>query len=196
MDENTGTTISDSSGNNNDGTIYGATWTTGVGSGSGTSIVNPNFESTDGWTIDSTGGSYAPTINLQSTDGPYSGSYCARMDNNLGSLGTPRAGYIRQTITLDSSATTLSYYMKYWKATWGPYMGVRIKDSSGNVIAQNNEGTGGTSSSSGWVQRTIDVSAYAGQSIVIEIYLEDLSTTYAGYSDHGGWIAVDAFSVT
>ena len=31
--------------------------------------------------------------------------------------------------------------------------------------------------------------------IIIEIYLEDLSTTWARNSDHGGWIAVDDFSV-
>jgi hypothetical protein len=154
------------------------------------------FESTGGWTTAVVGGGYAPTMNLQSTDGPYAGSYCARMDNNLGSLGTPRAGYIRQTITLPSTATTLSYYMKYWKASWGPDMGVRIKDGGGNVLVQNNEGTGGTSSSSGWVQRTFNVTAYAGQTITIEIYLEDLSTTWAGNNDHGGWIGVDSFSVT
>ncbi|MBU2565865.1 MAG: hypothetical protein KJ655_06400 [Candidatus Thermoplasmatota archaeon] len=41
-----------------------------------------------------------------------------------------------------------------------------------------------------------DVSAYAGQTITIEIYLEYLSTTWAGNVDHGGWIGVDAFSVT
>ena len=141
------------------------------------------------------GGSYAPTINLQSTDGPYTGSYCARMSNNLGSKGTPRAGYIRQRVTLPSTATTLSYYMKYWIASSGPGMGVRIKDASGNVLAQNNEGTSGTSSSD-WVQRTFNVTEYAGQTITIEIYVEDLDTTWAGNSGHGGWIAVDSFSVT
>jgi hypothetical protein len=85
--------------------------------------------------------------------------------------------------------------MKYWKASWGPGMGVRIK-YNGYLLAQNNEGTGGTASSSGWTQRTFNVAAYAGQMITIEIYLEDLSTTWAGNSDHGGWIAVDSFSVT
>ena len=41
MDENTGTTTADDSGNNNDGTITGATWTTGV---SGSAL---NFDGND-----------------------------------------------------------------------------------------------------------------------------------------------------
>ena len=64
-------------------------------------------------------------------------------------------------------------------------MSVRIKDTTGNILARNNEGTGGTSSSSGWVNRSFDVTAYAGQTITIEIYNEDLSTTWAGNGDHG-----------
>lgn len=161
-----------------------------------TGLNNPGFESISSWTTETVGGSYAPTVNLHSMNGPHSGSYCAKMINNFGGLGTPRAGYIRQTVTLPSTGTTLSYYVKYWKDYWGPGMGVRIKDSSGSVLAQNKEGTSGTPSSSDWVQRTINVSAYAGQTITIEIYLEDLSTTWAGNGDHGGWIAVDDFSVT
>ncbi len=164
--------------------------------GGGSGIANPGFETTGGWTTETIGGSYAPTVNLQSTDGSYEGSYCAKMTNTLGSRGTPRASYIRQTIILSPTATTLSYYVKYWKDYWGPSMGVRIKDASGNVLADNREGTGGRRSSSDWVMRTIDVSSYAGQTITIEIYLEDLSTTWAGNSDHGGWIAVDLFVIT
>ncbi|MHA1685352.1 MAG: hypothetical protein ACTSYD_02965 [Candidatus Heimdallarchaeaceae archaeon] len=75
-------------------------------------------------------------------------------------------------------------------------MGVRIKDTNGNVLADNSDGTGGTESSSDWVKRTIDVSAYAGQTIIIKIYLEDLSTTWAGNCDHSGWIAMDDFVIT
>ena len=41
FDENTGTTVYDSSSNNNDGTIYGATWTTGI---SGSAL---SFDGTD-----------------------------------------------------------------------------------------------------------------------------------------------------
>lgn len=46
------------------------------------------------------------------------------------------------------------------------------------------------------MQRTFNVGAYAGQTITVEIYLEDLSTTWAGNADHGGWIGVDDFSMT
>lgn len=30
----------------------------------------------------------------------------------------------------------------------------------------------------------------------IGVYLEDLSTTWAGNGDHGGWLGVDSFSIT
>ena len=46
FDENTGTTVSDTSGNGNDGTIYGATWTNGVGNG-GVREINVVKASTD-----------------------------------------------------------------------------------------------------------------------------------------------------
>ena len=34
------------------------------------------------------------------------------------------------------------------------------------------------------------------KTVYAEIYLEDLSTAWAGNGDHGGWIGVDNFSVT
>jgi len=77
-------------------------------------------------------------------------------------------------------------------------MGVRIMDTDHNILADKNEGTGGTEPSSDWVERTIDmsvydVSVYAGQTIIIEIYLEDIIGTGALFGDY--WIAVDDFEV-
>jgi len=46
------------------------------------------------------------------------------------------------------------------------------------------------------MQRTFNVGAYARQTITVDVYFEDLSTTWAGNGDHGEWIAVDNFSVT
>lgn len=46
--------------------------------------------------------------------------------------------------------------------------------------------------SSKWVLREINLTPYAGQIIIIKIYLEDLGS-HNGCSDHHGWIAVVDF---
>ncbi len=155
-----------------------------------TSVVNGGFETSGGWTAETIGGSVAPTIDLQATDGPYEGSHYAKITNTLGSMGTERAGFIRQTFTVPSDATTLSYAVKYWKDWWGACIGTKL---NGTVLEQYCPG--GQPVSSGWTVRSFDITAYRGQTVTFEIFLDDRNGYWSGNGDHGAWIGVDAVSV-
>ncbi len=156
----------------------------------GSTLGNGSFESSGGWTIEAVGGSLAPSINLQATDGPYMGSRYGKITNTLGSMGVERAGFIRQSFSVPGTATTLNYAIKYWKNTWGACVGVKL---NGNVL--ESYCPGGQAVSSGWTYRSFGITAYRGQSVTLEIFLDDRNGTWSGNGDHGAWIGVDDVSV-
>ena len=154
-------------------------------------IVNSNFEGTGGWNTEKIGSDSLTNINLQSADTPYSGSYYAKIQNNVGIVGTERAAFIRQTLTIPINASTLNCVLKYWKDSWGPGMGIRL----GNAVIET-IGIGGTAISSGWVTRSYNITAFHGKTVTLEIFLDDRSGAWSGNADHGGWIGIDDISIS
>lgn len=152
-------------------------------------IINGNFEGIGGWSIEKIGGESLTTVNLQSTDA-YSGSYCAKIQNNVGNIGVERAAFIRQTITIPINALTLNCNIKYWKDSWGPAMGIRL----GGVVLET-IGVGGIATSSDWVTRNYNITTFHGKTVTLEIFVDDRSGRWSGVGDHGGWISIDNVSI-
>ncbi len=173
----------------------------GVGTSStvgSTGLGDSDFETNDDmWDIVTKGGAKAPQVHLFYSGDAYSGSHCLKIVNALGDMGTPRAAYIKQTITIKNTASYLSFYVKYWRDYWGPHMGVELLDSNGHILKKTDLWKGGqiTSSNGKWVQEKMDISEYRGETLTIVIYLEDLSTQWAGNCDHGGWMEIDSISI-
>ena len=154
-------------------------------------LVNGNFESSGGWTTEAIGGGVAPTINLKANDGPYEGSYYAKITNTLGSTGIERAGFIRQTITIPDDATTLNYTIKAWQNSWGAPIGVKLGTTRLEYYPCD-----GVVRNIGWTHRSWDISEYRGQTVVLEIFLDDRLGKWSGYPDHGAWIGIDNVSIS
>ncbi len=179
-------------GGNNGGGNNGGN--NGGGDNNGSDVVkNGGFENgLNDWSVNEKGGDVKPIVEVISS-AHHSGTHCLYIENKRGDKGTPRAAYIKQKVKLPDDAKYVSVYIKYWRDKWGPYMGVKILDTNGNVLKTLELRKPGqpTSSNGKWVQEKIDVSDYKGKTIVVEIYMEDLSTQYAGNSDHGGWMLID-----
>ncbi|WP_457549604.1 carboxypeptidase regulatory-like domain-containing protein, partial [Archaeoglobus sp.] len=111
----------------------------------------------------------------------YINQYAVNISNTLGDYGTPRYGYIYKNITIQNPKL-LKFYVKYWVNTWAPPIGVRVKQN-GNVITERYVKGGGTAKSSDWTLEQLNLTNL--NNFTVEIFLEDLSTTYAGYDDHG-----------
>ncbi len=151
-------------------------------------LKNGDFESdVSNWSVETIGGSVAPVVELNATDGAYQGNYYAKINNTLGSPGVRRAAYIRQMVTVPSDALTLNYVIKYRTYIYyaAPVVGVKIGDT---ILEMTGDQYGGASSD--WVQRRWDITSYSGQTMLLEIFLEDLSG-FAGDPDRGGWIGID-----
>jgi subtilisin family serine protease len=126
----------------------------------GGGIVNGGFESgTTGWTQSSTGG-----YQLIDTTRPHSGAYSAYLaDYNNGT------DKLYQTVTVPANGT-----LRYWwymstqetSGTWD-YLRVRLYNTSGTLLTtlttRSNASTKGA-----WVQDSLSVGAYAGQTVRIQ----------------------------
>lgn len=165
-------------------------------------VVNGDFESEGGWTTDiydaNTGGLMADMKN-ESDPSPYEGSYCAIVGQKTEGY-SPTWGsyheyyaYMRQTVDLPSGASELFYNVWSYR-TGTPVLGVRIKDLDDNTLAEEPVPYGRKSEAS-WASKTIDVSEFAEDTVLIEIYFEDFGS-YAGCWGRSGAIAVDNFSVS
>lgn len=124
-------------------------------------IINPGFESGPGagWTEFSSGGR-----EIINTTNPHTGSYSA---NECGYNSCTE--YVQQTITIPSGATlTYWWYMTSSEGTSSVHDRLRVQlySISGSLLATlrtwSNRNTSNT-----WSQDTLDLSAYAGQTVIL-----------------------------
>ncbi|MCK4584565.1 T9SS type A sorting domain-containing protein [candidate division WOR-3 bacterium] len=155
-------------------------------------FINGDFESSGGWTIE-TGGNPSPIATITETPAPQ-GSYCAKVENVLGNMGNPRWAYIRQKVFVPDSAQELHYWFKYWTDTWGAHVGIRvIANADSDTTYLESYSGGGSGGSIAWTEKQIDIAALAGDSMIVEIFVRDMSTTWAGNGDHGANFYADDF---
>ena len=152
---------------NNAGTSYAdsGTWwafTTALPPGEG--IVNGNFESgSTGWTQYSTHGwpIIITSAELPVGISPHSGSRSAWLGGDLNDIS-----YIQQQVTISSSAPYLVYW--HWIASadicGNDFGRVLI---NGSVVDEYNLCS--SANTYGWVSHSVNLSAYAGQSVTLQI---------------------------
>jgi hypothetical protein len=135
------------------------TWTISGGGGSGCSgqkLTNPGFESgSTGWTASS---------GVINTDGAYShsGIGYAWMDG----YGTTHTDTLSQTVTIPAGCTaTLSYYLYIAsdEGTGTAYDTLKLTANGTTVQTFSNVNQG-----TGYVQRSVSLSAYAGQTVTLK----------------------------
>jgi hypothetical protein len=124
-------------------------------------LLNPGFESGPGvgWTEYSSGG-----YELITTSRPHTGSYGAYLCNY-----NSCKEYIQQTITVPSNAS-----LSYWRymtssdstLTARDYLKVELYSTSGTLLKSLRTWSN-TSTRNAWVQDTISLSTYAGQTVVL-----------------------------
>jgi hypothetical protein len=147
------------------GTTTGGTTTGGTGSCSspGQKLLNPGFESgSSSWSATS------GVINNDSGEPAHSGSYKAWLDG----YGTATTDTVSQSVAIPANcAATLSYWLHIDTAETGSTaydtLKAQVLNSSGSVL-----GTVGSYSNvnaaSGYQQHTVDLSAYAGQTVTLK----------------------------
>lgn len=149
-------TAKDSTGQTGTATFTWTITSTSGGSCSGQLVKNPGFESgTSSWTesndqIIGQWGAYEPT---------HSGSY----DSWLDGYGQAHTDTLSQSITIPSGCTAkLSYYLHVDTDEYGstPYDVLRVKAGSTTLASYSN-----ADAASGYVKHTVDLSAYAGQTV-------------------------------
>lgn len=155
-------------------------------------FINGDFESSGGWIIE-TGGNPSPIATITETPAPQ-GSYCAKVENVLGNVGNPRWAFIRQKVFVPDSAQELHYWYKYWTDTWGAHVGIRVisNDYVDTTYLESYSG-GGSGGSAAWTEKQVDITTWVGDSLTVEIFIRDMSTTWAGNGDHGANFYADDF---
>ncbi|MFI1522290.1 putative Ig domain-containing protein [Kitasatospora cineracea] len=144
------------------------TWTVNpAGGGTGCTaaqlITNPGFEtgSTSGWTETNSGGS--STINSSSSEPAHSGSYDAWLDG----YGAANTDTLAQTVTLPAGCS--SYNLSFWlhidsaSSTTTVFDTLTVTANGTTVASYNN-----TNAAAGYQQRTVNLAAYAGQSVTLK----------------------------
>ncbi|MFJ1753947.1 putative Ig domain-containing protein [Kitasatospora sp. NPDC088134] len=144
------------------------TWTVNpAGGGTGCTaaqlITNPGFEtgSTSGWTETNSGG--ASTINSSSSEPAHSGTYDAWLDG----YGAANTDSLAQTVTLPAGCTT--YALSFWLHIDTASSATTVFDTltvtaNGTTLATYSN----TNAATGYQQRTLNLSAYAGQSVTLK----------------------------
>ncbi|HKN51041.1 MAG TPA: putative Ig domain-containing protein [Amycolatopsis sp.] len=151
-------TAKDSSGATGSTTFSWTIAPSGGGGGcSGQKLGNPGFESSGSWTASS-------GVITTSADGeaPHSGTYLAYL-NGYGSTHTDT---VSQSVTIPAGChATLSYYLHVDTAettTSTQYDKLTVKLGSTTVASYSN-----LNATSGYQQRTVDVSSFAGQTVTL-----------------------------
>jgi len=134
------------------------TWTIGTGGGScsGQKLVNPGFESgSTGWTA---------TSGVINTDGAHahSGSGYSWLDG----YGTTHTDTLSQTVTITAGCSAnLTYYLYIASSegTTTAYDKLTLTANGTTVQSFSNVNKG-----TGYVQRSVNLSAYAGQSVALK----------------------------
>ncbi|MFE2408337.1 putative Ig domain-containing protein [Kitasatospora sp. NPDC059408] len=144
------------------------TWTVQpAGGGSGCTaaqlLANPGFEagSTAGWTETNTSGT--STINSSSSEPPHSGTYDAWLDG----YGTTNTDTLAQTVTLPAGCST--YNLSFWlhidtAASSTTAFDKLTVTANGTTLATYSN----VNAAAGYQQHTLDLSAYAGQSVTLK----------------------------
>jgi len=163
-------------------------------------ISNRNFDSTPlgrNWTCSASG---AGACNAAYTGDNHSSP------NSGYAYETSRActrAHLRQTVTLpDISPLYVHYWRRYWCNTWGGTAAVKINVTStdwgsGTFLAAWSCPGGGTTSA--WGEFWNDISAFKGQTVMLEmVYHDDRDNdpTYCHMGDHGLWLRIDDISIT
>lgn len=104
---------------------------------------------------------------------PHSGSWAAWLGGDFDDVS-----YISQSVTIPAEAPTLSFWN--WIASEGTcgcdFGWVKINDTTVQTIDLC-----GDNNTSGWVNRTVDLSAYAGQTVTLQIRVETDGSLNSNY---------------
>ncbi|WP_220140133.1 putative Ig domain-containing protein [Kitasatospora acidiphila] len=158
-------TATDSTGPSSSSTF---TWTVNpAGGGTGCTaaqlLTNPGFEagSTAGWTETDTSGTSA--INSSSGEPPHSGSYDAWLDG----YGSTNTDTLAQTVTLPAGCA--NYTFSFWlhidtaEPTTSAYDKLTVTANGTTLATYSN-----TNAATGYQQHTLNLAAYAGQSVTLK----------------------------
>ncbi len=137
--------------------------------GSGSDIVNGNFEAGgSGWTQYSTHGWPTIVTSFPGSVRPRSGSWAAWLGGDYDDIS-----YVRQQVTVPPSRPYLTYW--HWIASSDScgydFGGVIINSTVVDVYTLC-----ASSSTGGWVKHVVNLGAYAGQSVAMQIRAETDST--------------------
>jgi hypothetical protein len=152
--------------------------------GSTNLIQNGGFETSGNWTFTGT------TLPVRTTTRAHSGSFSLQVGATSGQQGDSVAS---QVVTIPSSTTkaTLSFY--YWPATNDSisyaWQEADIINSNGQVVQQLFHQA---SNSRAWLQLTVDLSKYAGQTIGIQFLDHENSSGLSYYA----YLYVDDVTLT
>jgi hypothetical protein len=160
--------------NNASGTTNanGGTWWTFTTATSppGGGIVNGDFENgSTGWTEYSTHG-YQIIINSSFPGGvtPHGGSWAAWLGGDYNDIS-----YIQQQVTISGATPYLSYY--HWIASEDS-CGFDVAGVLINGVVVDTYNLCSSQDTGGWVKHSVNLSAYAGQSVTLQIRVETDST--------------------
>ena len=170
-------------------------WTiagSGGAGGGGNVVVNGDFEagSLSGWT--------SSGVTAVVSSGAHGGTYAAR----VGNLSPSTNSSISQQIALPAGSPQLSFWVKVVCPDTIEYdwASVQVKDASGALLATPLTNT--CSNSGTWVQKTADLSAFAGTTVTLQLNNHDDNypgdPTYTLYDDvivSGGGGGTPDFSV-
>nr|WP_211226955.1 putative Ig domain-containing protein [Amycolatopsis benzoatilytica] len=151
-------TAKDSSGATGSTTFSWTIAPTGGGSCSGQKLGNPGFETgTSPWTASS-----GVVTDSSSGEAPHSGTYLAYLDG----YGSSHTDTVSQSVTIPSGChATLSYYLHVDTAettTSTAYDTLTVKAGSTKLATYSN-----LNAANGYQLRTVDVSAFAGQTVTL-----------------------------
>ncbi len=91
---------------------------------------------------------------------------------------------VYQTIDVPVTATSLKFWRRYSRATWGAYFRYFLNE---NLMETP------TGSNTTWTQVTYDITAYRGKTITFSFGIFDYY--WAGAGDHGAWLQVDDVAI-
>ena len=145
------------------------TWTIAAPSCSGQLLVNPGFESGQtGWTSSPNVVTNDPTI-------AHGGSFLASLDGDT----SPHTDVLSQTVSVPSKCkVTLTYWLRIYSASSGSAIHDTLTVSVNGATVQSLSHMNATTD---YVQHSIDLSAYAGKSVMIQWKGTQTSNTITGY---------------
>lgn len=154
-----------------------------------TAIENAGFEAPLGaeWTVVRTGLDSSLVVDLAADEDPYEGARYARIEVLAEDFHAGRAGALYQVVTIPPDATTLSYALRHWRDAWGSRIQVRVADA----VLHEVHCAGCETASAGWEVMTHDISPWQGQTVKLELRLDDSNGYWSGNSDHDAFVDVD-----